>query len=242
MEKKLTVKFCGGRTSTLNFQIPNFCPNCGKIVAPIVEYLTTSNNSDDNQFSIGLLLRCSDENCNHYFELEYAGSNGMYGRTIDDHPVKQNIIPPVDDNFPAEVSEVSPIFKKTYDQALMAENIGLDQIAGVGYRKAVEFLVKDYLISVKNKPTDEIKKDFLMPAINEIDYQPIHDLATAATWIGNDETHYVRTWQDQDIEDMKAFIRSCVFFISSDLSVIKSQKMIAQAKAAKEAKKQQSNS
>ena len=247
MQKQIKISFTNISSATFDFQIPNFCPNCGKTVAPIVEHSTTSNSSNDTDFLVGLLLRCSDEKCNQYFELEYHGTrsllqNGNHAHRIDDHPVKQNTIPPVDDNFPAEVSEVSPIFKKTYDQALMAENIGLDQIAGVGYRKAVEFLVKDYLISVKNKPADKIKKDFLMPAINEIDYQPIHDLATAATWIGNDETHYVRTWEDQDIEDMKAFIRSCVFFISSDLSVIKSQEMIAKVKAEKEAKKKQSNS
>lgn len=226
LEKKLTVNFCDGRTSTLSFQIPNFCPNCGKIVAPIVEHITTSNNSDDSHFSIGLLLRCSDENCNHYFELEYAGSNEMYGRNIDDHPVKQSIIPPIDDHLPAEIESVSPIFKKTYDQALKAELIGLDQIAGVGMRKSIEFLVKDYLVNVKGEEEQEIQNLNLSPAIKKIEFEKLHNLTLAATWIGNDETHYVKKWEDKDISDMKKFIRSASLFISADIDSSEASDMI----------------
>ena len=37
------------------------------------------------------------------------------------------------------------MFLTIYNQSLSAEDNNLDQIAGIGYRKALEFLIKDYL-------------------------------------------------------------------------------------------------
>src|ERR1043166_3097052 len=44
-------------------------------------------------------------------------------------------------------------FIKTYLQSLVAESNGLDEIAGMGYRKAIEYLVKDW--AIQNKPEDK---------------------------------------------------------------------------------------
>ena len=34
--------------------------------------------------------------------------------------------------------------------------------------------------------------------------------AKRATWLGNDETHYVRRWEDKDITDLKNLVRLTV--------------------------------
>ncbi len=44
------------------------------------------------------------------------------------------------------VNECNSKFIKTYLQSLEAESNGLDEIAGMGYRKAIEYLVKDWSI------------------------------------------------------------------------------------------------
>jgi hypothetical protein len=32
-------------------------------------------------------------------------------------------------------------------------------------------------------------------------------MAKRAAWLGNDETHYVRKWEDHDLEDLKSLIK-----------------------------------
>lgn len=117
--------------------------------------------------------------------------------------------------FDEKINTLSPMFDEIYNQAKQAETLGLDQIAGIGYRKSIEFLVKDF--AKKNSPKDEstIKTMPLSACINTyIDDTRIKTLAEKATWLGNDETHYLRKHTDRDINDMKKFIEAMVYFIS----------------------------
>ena len=96
------------------------------------------------------------------------------------------------------------------------------QICGVGYRKALEFLIKDYLI--KKIPRDEeiIKKKLLKDCIKDhIDSTKIKTIAEKAAWLGNDETHYVRKWEDKDLTDLKNLINITVHYILMELQADK---------------------
>ena len=48
--------------------------------------------------------------------------------------------------FQKEIEELSPDFVKIYGEAEFAEQENLGEICGVGYRKGLEFVIKDYLI------------------------------------------------------------------------------------------------
>ena len=105
---------------------------------------------------------------------------------------------------------------------MTAEENHLDQICGPGYRKALEFLVKDYLVSsvYKDDPAkqDEVKKAFLAAAIDKhIDQDRIKQCAKRAAWLGNDEVHYTRKWEDKDIHDLKSLVLMTVNHI--DLTI-----------------------
>jgi len=58
--------------------------------------------------------------------------------------------------FPKEVEKYSRNFTIIYNQAFTAEINRLTEICGLGYRKAFEFLIKDYLI--KKNPKEEHQK------------------------------------------------------------------------------------
>jgi len=45
----------------------------------------------------------------------------------------------------------------------------------------------------------------------------IKTCAERATWLGNDETHYVRTWNGHDIQDLKRLIKLTVNWISNEI-------------------------
>jgi hypothetical protein len=84
----------------------------------------------------------------------------------------------------------------------------------MGYRKALEFLVKDYLKIKLPGSTIDIEKKLLGKCIDElIDNPNIKAMAKRAAWLGNDETHYTRKWEDKDISDLKKLIKLTVHWI-----------------------------
>lgn len=122
--------------------------------------------------------------------------------------------------FDANIQGLSPQFVKIYNQALEAESRQLDEIAGIGYRKALEFLVKDYCKHKRTEKSDEIEGATLGKCISTFIPQPsIQTLASRTAWIGNDEAHYTRKHEDRDIADMKNFIQAMVHYIGMELVV-----------------------
>lgn len=48
-------------------------------------------------------------------------------------------------------------------------------------------------------------------------------MASRAVWLGNDETHYTRKWEDKDINDLKSIIELTLHWIESE---IRTQKLL----------------
>jgi len=110
------------------------------------------------------------------------------------------------------------LFPEIYAQAIAAESYGLDQVAGGGYRKALEFLVKDYCISINRDAEAEIKSSYLGVCIKKyIDNPQVKLCAERAAWLGNDEIHYERRWTDKDIVNLKELIMLTMNWIHSSI-------------------------
>ena len=111
-------------------------------------------------------------------------------------------------SLPESVDTISPSFVAIFREAEQARQLGLAQVAGPGFRKAFEFLVKDF---AKNKSPDEaetIEKMFSGQVVERFLTDPrIGKLAKRALWLGNDESHYLRRWSDKDIDDLIVLIR-----------------------------------
>lgn len=43
------------------------------------------------------------------------------------------------------------------------------------------------------------------------------DTAQRAAWLGNDEVHYLRKWEEHDLQDLKQLIQLMVTTIQSEL-------------------------
>lgn len=125
------------------------------------------------------------------------------------------------------IKNLSSEFCEIYNQANEAEFYDLNSIAGMGYRKALEFLIKDYSINKKPEESEKIKSMNLSQVIDEyIDGQKLHSLAKASAWIGNDETHYTKKIEDKDVNDLKRFITSAVAYITYDLTADEAFEMV----------------
>jgi hypothetical protein len=119
--------------------------------------------------------------------------------------------------FPDIIKNISENFIETYRQASVAEQNDLDQICGPGYRKALEFLIKDYIIYKDISLKESVEKLLLGKCIDAyITNDKIKDIAKRAAWLGNDETHYIRKWIHKDINDLKMLIDLTIHWIEME--------------------------
>lgn len=198
----------------LNFPETDECPLCHFSLRPEVKSGFYFPSTDGSRYTAYLICFCTK--CRDLFMIKYSGS---YTPTIG-IPTLRKLIPvtPRTEPFSAGISNLSPTFVNTYNQAQFAESQGLTEICGMGYRRALEFLVKDYLIHLAPDQAETIKAQPLGACIKRINNDHIKVLAERSTWIGNDETHYVRKHEDFDYTDMKRFITAMVRYIDSELT------------------------
>ena len=216
--KSANISFHGAFSQPVKFEYPEYCSHCGKSISPEKIHISDSEDSyssGDARFVV--TFRCSRSACKKYFAVEYIFTSTSELCSIAEYSYR----PPIKVKLPENIEKVSPVFVEIYSQATVAESEALNQIAGVGYRKAAEFLIKDYVISKNPSDEEHIKSIMLGQVIAEYlsDFPKIQALAKSVSWIGNDETHYVRRHNDKDIQDLKRFILSAAQFIAADYDV-----------------------
>lgn len=206
----LSIHFRESSRLNVNVEIPTQCPRCMVAYAesPLVSYYFDSDNSDYKPlFALFFCPHC--ESC---FLVEYVINESyapVEGDFICSYPISQKTT-----DFSAKIQKLSPQFVKIYHQAELAEASALDEIAGLGYRKALEFLIKDYAIHEHPDRINDIKSKPLAQCIkNYIKSDEIVMLAERSAWVGNDEAHYIRKQENRDVSDMKSFIEAIVYFI-----------------------------
>jgi hypothetical protein len=204
---------------------PEECAACHYSIQAVYKFGVIANNwapgnSRDNY--VQAVYVCPRADCRQIFIAYYTQFNtGRDYKGQAEPPYKLQDIKPRSfkaKEFPAIIKEVSPSFCAIYNEATQAEHLKLSNIAGPGYRKALEFLVKDFLISEHPADKDVIEKTLLGTLIKQkIPDGNLNQCLERAAWIGNDETHYRRTWIDKDIRDLKQLIRLCVIWMESHL-------------------------
>jgi hypothetical protein len=142
--------------------------------------------------------------------------NGDYEliRFLDGYPKGPDWPKPIEnlksgnaDDKPNEGEEpVQTRFIKTYLQSLIAENDGLNEIAGMGYRKAIEYLVKDWAIQENPEDSKEINNLWLSAVIEKYYDGDLKGILERATWLGNDQAHYNKLFEEYDVDVLKELI------------------------------------
>ncbi|NTW33590.1 MAG: DUF4145 domain-containing protein [Bacteroidetes bacterium] len=191
---------------------PDKCPICHNFILPLQK---TGYEIDKNKYQ--LIFMCPNLNCHNLFI-------GYYGNELflvsDRNAYLMHVAPKkhVDHEFSECIIELSPDFVYIFNQAEAANSINLDQVYGIGLRKSLEFLIKDYLIKLNPELKDHISKMNLSKCIKEhIDDVRIKQCAERAVWLGNDETHYMRLWDNKNIKDLYALIKITLNWIENNL-------------------------
>lgn len=212
----------GKETDLTNIEVEEVgvCPCCGIATSPTcLEGFAVSNGDLPSTIYAYLALYCTS--CKSIYSARYISNRGASSFQLD------SVFPKVakEVTFSDNINNLSPEFVSLYNQSIVAEtNDEIKGLAGLGYRKSLEFLIKDYLINVKHQDKDTIIKMELGNCINKLPEQ-LRNIAKASVWLGNDEVHYFRKNPEYNIEDLKSFIECLIHFIEIDFSLIKTNKL-----------------
>jgi hypothetical protein len=198
---------------------PNECPYCYKTIIPhfFESYTVGLLPMITSLTTVQSIYRCSNKDCGLFFIASYEPKEAEDG----EYYYHLSSVGPRHPKPPLQletINEISPKYYEIYGQAQFAEELGLKDICGMGYRKALEFLIRDYIkLSVDEDKTKNLK---LGACINNYINDPkIKEAAKRAVWLGNDETHYYRKWDDKDLRDLKILLRIAVNFVDSSLTL-----------------------
>ncbi len=189
-------------------ELPDKCPFCHKAITPNILFA----HRYDRELEV--FLYCPDSNCNKSFIGYYDNYDGSSTYKFAKKVSQGKLI---GKKFSETIKEISSSFELIFNEAFSAEQQNLSEVCGVGYRKALEFLIKDYLIFNNEKEKTKIEKMQLGNCIKTyVNDNRIKTVAQRAAWIGNDETHYIRKWEGKNLGDLKKLIELTVHWIEME--------------------------
>lgn len=219
IDVKATHMFESNQKIDFSVTIPDTCPHCNKGIYPRILDAYSDSSYYPNLYGLFICPVCQK-----VFMVQFS----FYKSRSDSYIVKILPHPNTQKTFSKNITELSPSFVKIYNQAESAENANLDEICGQGYRKSLEFLVKDYAIKFHPDDVENIQKILLSPCIEQyIENSRIKSLAKASAWLGNDETHYTRKHENYNIEHLKSFINAMVSYVDSELTFLESEQLLS---------------
>lgn len=204
-----------GTTYKEELDVPDCCPLCGVNAFP--ELICSSEVESANMSNLLITTTFKCPACNNVFH-------------VDKNPVGEISICPRNPRteLDKKVLNYYPEFAIIYQQSLQAQVEGLTEICGMGFRKAVESLVKTYLIEKTPSKKESLLKEPLSQSISRIENNHIQCLAKASAWLGNDQVHLLKKYPQYDIEQMKQFIKVLAAVIIEEKTVTEAMHLISQ--------------
>lgn len=193
----------------ITIEIPKFCPNCGIGNNPTSVFVSELDIIEGRVFA--LHHRCPSCKQKHMTLQNYA-KNSNEATLLLTYPNK--VVTNIDPVF----LEYAPRFVEFYSEAVEAEKLGLINIAGTGYRSAIECLIKDYALHFELD-----SKEFLsQPNFsfnNAIDRYIKDDELLKGTLhfirkVGNDFTHWNKE-TDIPLETLKNYVEIIIQIFKS---------------------------
>jgi hypothetical protein len=189
--------------------LPHVCPHCHRSITPVPLIGHKSGNT-----TMEVFCYCPDVNCRRSFIAFYNTRTNDSRIDFNNRTSLGNLLKR---SFSDIVKEISESFVTIYNQAYSAEQYGLLEICGVGYRKALEFLIKEHAIQTHPTEQEAIEKKLLGTVIsNYVNDARVKSVAKRAAWLGNDETHYIRKWEGKNLEDLKKLIDLTIHWLEME--------------------------
>lgn len=207
---------------TVQINRPTICPRCKHAIGEHVLYSVRYVNNK-KEYMVAVLFQC--DNCFKPFICIYQESTykqprvGMPNEVMYRYDLIECGPVGIDTrHFSDKVNKLSERFSDIFNQAYAAEQAGLDEVCGMAYGKALEFIVKDFAISKHPEDQDKIANMLLSTCIKTyIDEDRIKRTAERCVWLRNDQTHYVVKHEDRNLGDLKNLLEATLFWINMAL-------------------------
>lgn len=187
------------------------CPYCG--IGTDAIQLNLYPMEITNGTIINITYRCTS--CDKIFHVSYK-------KTKDEEIfIPYSVFPNFQGKeFSKEIQSVSPRFIKLYNQAYKAEYDTNYELAGCGYRNALEVLIKDYAINILGEKKEDVVKYKLYKAIElylkDVDMSNCADVVRI---LGNDNTHYERDYENIDFDVLKQYLNIFIEMIEVQIKI-----------------------
>ena len=209
MERKLVVATVAGAQRNVKLiGYPDTCPRCRVRIVPASRLQAATLVSPHSR--VDECFQCTNASCGSLFLAQYKWirSAGELHEYNFERALPTDAVRPTQSK---EIQALSPSFCEVFAQSVVSEVHSLNELTGIGLRKALEFLVKDFAIAENPNAKDAILSKTLSRCIDDyIADTSVKAIATRAAWLGNDETHYLRKWLDKDVDDLKILIKLTV--------------------------------
>ena len=190
------------------FMMPNQCPYCHKnnIVQP-EKVLELPISTDDTAVLVSAVCNECDK---HYIVIYQRSKDRSRMDFLQLVPILQ------DDTCYENLFVLSPAFEEIHKQAMQAYQTGLSRLAVIGFRTAIEVLMKDFVISEIGDDAQKVAEMRLNNIIQQY-FKSLedHDYARAVQALGNDCTHYVNKHKDYNAKDVAEYYQMIVGIINS---------------------------
>lgn len=172
---------------------------------------------DSKSLFMESVFLCTNNKCNRLII-------GYYKRVNIHVPFELIKVSPMEikeKNYSPEIKEVSPRFVHLFNQLFIAEQKNIEFILGIGYRKSLEFLIKDFLVYNDPSAKEKIENASLTYCLNKIDYKNISVVSNKVSWLGSEENIFTRKWDSKDINELKKFIEVTSSYITANIRLKK---------------------
>lgn len=214
-EYRYMTKLCKDlfRGSTLSFDanVPRYCPICKLPQAGSLADAKLFSQSGGKFYGV-VMFTCNS--CEKKYLANFDIDSGAKQATFG------GFYPTLSVSYENKLlAPISPRFISLYEQALRAETAGDLELAGTGYRNALECLVKDYAIIELGRDSDEVAKKSLCAAIGEYLETDMATSADVVRILGNDMTHYERKHPNIEFDTLKDYMEIFIDLVQTKVRI-----------------------
>lgn len=185
-------------TQNLTISILSICPYCSVANNPITKHFGVSKiNGNDIVSFIHTCPLCNKSTATIQEISEKKGT------IIAEYPLT------LEGNFSENIEKVSQGFIKMYNQAFTSEQLNNIELAGMGYRCALEILIKDYALYFNLDTKENIAKLNLNRSIQTFFQTEIESFISAdvVRILGNEHAHWDKSEENSNsLEVLKAYL------------------------------------
>jgi hypothetical protein len=208
-------------------QRPDKCPFCNTSIVPEQHLARLQINKDQTKTMVNVFYGCTK--CANSFCVTYSIGNAVSGIKPKTYYVSPKYTtPPYQTNTKIDerINQVSQRAVDLFHEAEKADNTGLTEIAGMGYRKSLECLIKDALVKLGTKTHEEVVELNLNQAIELFDGNSrLTRVAHQARVIGNDFTHYEAKYEGYDITTLKKLLGLAFSWLSDEFETKETEEL-----------------